>query len=68
MPPSSQALPMNGDPATVWLYGFIMSAWALLTAWPGEQSLPHTALSAGQLCAAFGMWLCADSSTCRRGA
>ncbi|PRW32866.1 MFS general substrate transporter isoform A [Chlorella sorokiniana] len=29
-----KALPMNGDPATVWLYGFIMSAWALLTAWP----------------------------------
>lgn len=29
---------MNGDSATVWLYGAIIAAWALLTAWPGELS------------------------------
>ena len=29
---------MNGDPATVWLYGFVIAAWALLTAWPGERA------------------------------
>lgn len=42
---------MNGDPATAWLYGAVIAAWALLTAWPGEQGMVPLACSMAR---AFG--------------